>query len=111
MKPADFAARNDLGLKLWNDGKRQEAFAIFLENVQLFPTNAIAHSNLAFIFLRASALEEAKAEYENALRLDPAQPDAKRGLAAVLAQLGKAPAAELREIAGNENAITILPYR
>ncbi len=111
MKPTDFAARNDLGLKLWNEGKRQEAFAIFLENAQLFPTSATAHSNLAFIFLRASALEEARTEYEHALRLDPAFADAKRGLAAVLAQLGKAPAAELREVAGDENAITILPYR
>jgi len=107
----DFAARNDLGLKLWNEGKRQEAFAIFLENAQLFPTNATAHSNLAFVFLRAGALGEAKAEYENALRFEPAHPDAKRGLAAVLAQLGKTGATELREIAGGENAITILPYR
>lgn len=107
---SDFAARNDLGLKLWNEGKRKEAFAVFLENAQLYPSNATAHSNLAFIFLRAGALDEAKTEYENALRLEPSHADAKRGLAAVLAQLGKSPAAELREVAGRENAITILPY-
>ncbi len=108
---SDFAARNDLGLKLWNEGKRKEAFAIFLENVELYPSIATAHSNLAFVFLRAGALDEAKTSYESALRLDPAHADAKRGLAAVLAQLGKTGAAELREIAGKDNAITILPYR
>jgi hypothetical protein len=108
---SDFSARNDLGLKLWNEGKRKEAFVIFLENAQLFPSNPIAHSNLAFMFLRAGALDEAKTEYENALRLEPSHADAKRGLAAVLAQLGKSPAAELREIAGGENAITVLPYQ
>jgi hypothetical protein len=107
---SDFAARNDLGLKLWNEGKRKEAFVVFLENAQLFPTNATAHANLGFIFLRAGALDEAKTEYENALRLEPSHADAKRGLAAVLAQLGNSPAAELREIAGKENAITVLPY-
>ena len=111
MSSTDFAARNDLGLKLWNEGKRKEAFAIFLENVQQFPTTATAHSNLAFVFLRAGALDEAKTEYEAALRLDPAHADAKRGLAAVLAQLGQAGAAELRKVAGGENAITVLPYR
>ena len=109
--PSDFAARNDLGLKLWNEGKRKEAFAIFLENAERFPTNATAHSNLAFVFLRAGALNEAKSEYENALRLEPTHADAKRGLAAVLAQIGKTGASELREIAGSENAITVLPYR
>lgn len=111
MSSSDFATRNDLALKLWNEGKRKEAFAIFLENVELFPTTATAHSNLAFVFLRASALEEAKAEYEKALRVDPTHGDAKRGLAAVLSQLGKTGAAELREVAGGENAITVLPYR
>ncbi|HEY1729932.1 MAG TPA: hypothetical protein VGG22_16300 [Candidatus Baltobacteraceae bacterium] len=108
---SDFATRNDLGLKLWNEGKRKEAFAMFLENVERFPTNATAHSNLAFVFLRAGALNEAKSEYENALRLEATHADAKRGLAAVLAQLGKTGASELREIAGTENAITVLPYR
>ena len=111
MNPSDFATRNDLGLKLWNEGKRKEAFALFLENAELFPSNATAHSNLAFVFLRAGALDEAKTEYENALRLEPTHADAKRGLAAVMAQLGNASASELREIAGADSAITVLPYR
>lgn len=112
MKPSDFASLNDLGLKLWNEGKRKEAFAIFLEAVERFPKVATAHANVAFVFLRGGALEEARAHYETALRLDPKHADAKRGLAAVLAQSGAAAgAAGLREVAGSENAVTALPYR
>lgn len=108
--PADFAARNDLGLLLWNAGKRQEAFELFLETVRLHPQNATAHANLAFAFLRGGALEQARALYEMALRLDPAHVDAKRGLAAVLAQSGTS-AADLREVAASADAVTVIPYR
>jgi hypothetical protein len=111
LKPNDFASLNDLGLKLWNEGKRKEAFAIFLESVQRFPDNATAHSNLAFVFLRAGALDEARGEYETALRLDRNHADAKRGLAAVLTQSGKTSAEELRAVAGSDDAISVVPYR
>ena len=112
MKPSNFAKLNDLGLKLWNEGKRKEAFEVFLDAVTRFPENATAHSNLAFMFLRGGALDESRAHYETALKLDPKHADARRGLATVLAQLGKTPnATELREIAGSDNAIMTLPFR
>ncbi|MGH7683522.1 MAG: tetratricopeptide repeat protein, partial [Vulcanimicrobiaceae bacterium] len=62
--PMDFAARNDLGLLLWNAGKRKEAFELFLDAVKRHPTNATAHANLAFMFLRGGALAEARTLYE-----------------------------------------------
>ena len=110
MKPSDFAARNDEGLRLWDAGQRKEAFAVFLQNVERFPNVATAHANVAFVFLRGGALDEARTHYETALRLDPSHADAKRGLAAVLAQSGAAGAAALREIAGSDNALISLPY-
>ena len=110
--PLDFGALNDLGLLLWRAGKRPEAFAIFLESVQRHPRNATAHANLAFALLRGGAIDEARSEYETALRLDPRHADARRGLAATLAQSGASAAgAELREIAGEDNAVVNLPYR
>jgi hypothetical protein len=110
--PLDFAALNDLGLLLWKAGKRPEAFALFLESVQRHPKNATAHANLAFALLRGGAPDQARAEYETALRLDPSHADARRGLAATLAQSGAAPlGAELREIAGEDNAVVTIPYR
>lgn len=112
MKSSDFAKLNDRGLQLWNAGKRQEAFEIFLEAVERFPDVATAHSNVAFVYLRAGALEQAREHYQIALRLDPRHADAKRGLAATLAQSGAgAGAANLRELAGSENALFTLPYR
>src|SRR5208283_4843932 len=111
LKHSSFAALNDLGLRLWNEGKRKEAFAVFLDAVNQYPENATAHSNLAFMFLRGGALEESRTHYETALRLDPKHAGAKRGLATVLAQQGTSGTAELREIAGNNSAIVALPYR
>jgi hypothetical protein len=108
--PMDFAARNDLGLLLWNAGKRQEAFGLFLDAVKRHPNNATAHANLAFMFLRGGALAEARTLYEAALRLDPQHAESKRGLAAVLAQSG-ASAGDVRTAGGSDNAVSVIPYR
>lgn len=108
--PMDFAARNDLGLLLWNAGKRQEAFELFLDAVRRHPNNATAHANLGFMFLRGGALDEARTLYQAALRLDPQHADAKRGLASVLAQSGSS-TAEIQAAGGGENAISVIPYR
>ena len=108
--PMDFAARNDLGLLLWNAGKRQDAFELFLDAVKRHPDNATAHANLGFMFLRGGALAEARTLYEAALRLDPQHADAKRGLAAVLTQLGST-TEEIQAVGGDENAISVIPYR
>jgi hypothetical protein len=108
--PMDFAARNDLGLLLWNAGKRKEAFELFLDAVHRHPDNATAHANLAFMFLRGGALNEARTLYEAALRLDPQHADAKRGLAAVLTQSGST-VAEVQAAGGSENAVSVIPYR
>ena len=108
--PMDFAARNDLGLLLWNAGKRKDAFNVFVECLQRHPQSATAHANLAFAFLRAGSLKESRMLYEAALRLDPKHPEAKRGLAAVFAQLGTA-TTDLQQLGGSENALSTIPYR
>ncbi|MGH7684427.1 MAG: tetratricopeptide repeat protein, partial [Vulcanimicrobiaceae bacterium] len=88
----------------------KEAFELFLDAVKRHPTNATAHANLAFMFLRGGALAEARTLYEAALRLDPQHGDAKRGLAAVLTQSGST-AAEIQAAGGGSEAISVIPYR
>jgi hypothetical protein len=111
LSDREFAKLNDRGLALWRAGKRKEAFHVFLDSAQRFPGNATARANLGFMLLRGGALAEARAEYEAALRLDPNHADAKRGLAAVLAQMGAAQTERLRELAGTGNAVSHIPYR
>ncbi|HJQ84249.1 MAG TPA: tetratricopeptide repeat protein [Candidatus Binatia bacterium] len=51
--------------------------------------NLLLHSNLALAYLQAGRLEDARAAFEHARRLDPANPARYRDVSAVLARLGR----------------------
>ncbi len=109
--PEHFGAINDLAMLLYRTGSRGDALKIYAEAVDRHPDNPVAHANLAFMFLKAQEPARARDHYEIALRLDPANTEAQRGLMAVLTQLGEATAvSELRE-AGAGPSMTVLPYR
>jgi tetratricopeptide (TPR) repeat protein len=105
--PNHFGARNDLALLLYRQGRRGDALVLFAEGVERHPTSSVAHANFGFVLLKGRDLERARTAYETAVRLDPSNAEAQRGLAAVRSQLGEvveAPAA------GGTSLVTI-PYR
>ncbi|MHB8146057.1 MAG: tetratricopeptide repeat protein [Vulcanimicrobiaceae bacterium] len=109
--PLHFGAINDLGMLLYRSGRRGDALKLYAEAVDRHGDNPVAHANLAFMFLRGQEPEQAREHYETALRLDPSNTEAQRGLMAVLTQLGEAAAVTELHEAGAGPSMTVLPYR
>ncbi len=93
---------------LYNANARNEAFGLFEQTIGHHPENPVAHTNFAYVLLKAGELERARSHYEQALALDPASAEARRGLATVATQLGESPPAAAHQ-AGD--AVVTLPYR
>jgi tetratricopeptide (TPR) repeat protein len=104
--PDHFGALNDLALLLYKTGRRGDALTLFADAVERHPTNAVAHANFGFMLLKGREPERAREAYETALRLDPGNVEAQRGLAAVRTQLGESIGA-----AGGAAATTVAPFR
>ena len=111
LAPQHFGAMNDLAMLLYATGQRKEGFLLYAEAVERHPENPIAHSNLAYMFLKASEPARARHHYETALRLDPANTEAQRGLMSVLAQLGETKTVATLLEAGVAPSMVRLPYR
>jgi tetratricopeptide (TPR) repeat protein len=106
-----FGAINNLALLLWKMNLREESFRMYMDAVERHPENPVAHANLAYMFVKGGDLARARELYETALRLDPKNDEAKRGLATVLTQTG-ATGAALDNLTGQGAlALTVLPYR
>jgi tetratricopeptide (TPR) repeat protein len=75
--PRDPACRTNYGLMLARRGHIQEAIRIWTPAL----SEAEIHYNLAGIYQMDGRKQEAKAEYQKALDLDPALPDAKERMA------------------------------
>ncbi len=58
----------------------KEAEEILLEAIRLEPINSEYHSDLGNIYLKAGLKKRARAQYEKALRLDPENEKARKGL-------------------------------
>lgn len=78
-QPKNETARVDYGLMLARRGRLKEA-TIQLQTVL---TAAEAHYNLASVLESEGKLEDAKSQYQEALRLDPKMTDAQTRLAAI----------------------------
>lgn len=78
---------NALGLSLAKAGRYGEAVSFFEAAIVLEPRAAYLHNNLGYAHLRRGALEQAVAELEEAMRLDPVHPQAVANLAEARAAL------------------------
>ena len=88
-RPANAAARNNLGQALLQQGRVDEAALQFEQAIRLKPTMTEAYSNLAGILHGAGRSAEAIELLERALALNPDRPARIRGnLGIVLAQRG-----------------------
>lgn len=86
--PGHFAALNNLGTLLSETGYRTAARTVFAEAVRRHPDQPTPHANLADLFVLDDELDEARAHYEAALRLDPLSAPAHQRLSALLHELG-----------------------
>lgn len=77
MDPRDAGCRTNYGLMLARRGQLQEAIRIWTPAL----SDAEIHYNLAGIYQMDGRKQEAKAEYQKALDLDPTLPDAKERMA------------------------------
>ncbi|HEY2573126.1 MAG TPA: tetratricopeptide repeat protein, partial [Verrucomicrobiaceae bacterium] len=93
------------GLTIARNAVYRTDLSIWRDTVKKWPTNPVAHNNLAEVLLQKGALEEAKTHCEAALKLDPDYAEAQNNLGAAQLHLG-----DPREAAVHfQNAIEIKP--
>ena len=81
IDPGDAQARHDLGLALFRMGRAEEALAQYRSIVAPSPDSASLHRDTAMALERLGRLPEAAAEFARAAAIDPADPEARAGLA------------------------------
>jgi tetratricopeptide (TPR) repeat protein len=87
--PADDATAHDnLGVRLAESGKTEQAVLEFEKAVELSEDFALGHFHLALAYDRLGQASRAAREYEAALRLQPELVDARYGLSAICWKLG-----------------------
>jgi tetratricopeptide (TPR) repeat protein len=86
-RPDDARARQHLGevLLLWGDalfkaGKNEPALARYRDALQFRPDDAQAHGKTGMVLAKMARLDEAQAEFETALRIDPKSEPARQTL-------------------------------
>ncbi len=83
----------DLGAAYEINGDTDQAIESLRKLVASYPKSADAHFNLATVYAKHVRFKEAKAEYEEAVRLDPEDNVARISLAKILTELGENAAA------------------
>jgi hypothetical protein len=110
--PTNFSALNEFGTLLAGYGAIDAACRVYAEAILHHPDNPMGRVNLANLLLRANKHEEARLQYEAALRADPDHAGAHQGLGAVLADNGDRDGAREHFRKGfRGHAISSLPYR
>ena len=82
-------AHHLLGLIEATQGKHESAVQRIARAIQLVPTTAVYHGNLAKLFKDTDQLEQAEAAYREAIRLDSQVADTLLGLGLVLKERGR----------------------
>jgi Flp pilus assembly protein TadD len=95
--PRSPEVHNILGLFLQHEGRMAEARQAFETALTLHPTLAGTHNNLGVLAYTEGRLEDAVRHYRDAVRFDPRDPEPRRNLALVLADLGRAGATAIAE--------------
>lgn len=76
---------DELGYELLRPKRMDEAIAVFLKNVEVFPDSGNAHDSLGEGYLARGDKANALASYKRAVELDPKNENAKR----IIAELEK----------------------
>jgi tetratricopeptide (TPR) repeat protein len=85
----NFAAYNNLGIALSQQGRSKEGIADFREALRIDPAFARAHYNLGSALAGQGQIEQGIAQLREAVRIDPAYADAHSSLGAVLNRQGR----------------------
>ena len=88
LNPGAWAAYNNLGNALFDEGRFQDAAAAYEAALRVHPDYPEAHNNVANILAESGRPEEAYAHYQAALRIKPDYGQALNGLANLLFQTG-----------------------
>jgi protein O-mannosyl-transferase len=88
LDPESAEARNELGSRLVNEGRLDDAALEFREALRINPDFALAHSNLGYVFFLKGQREAAIGQYREALRLQPDFPLARNNLEIALRGAG-----------------------
>jgi len=81
-------ALNALGIAYARNGRAREALDVFARSLNIDPDNPMTHENIGAIHLIAGRLDAARAEFEHALRANPASAQGHAGLAMVAFKSG-----------------------
>ena len=76
------------GLTIARNADYRTRFSIWHDTVKKWPTNPVAHNNLAEVLLQKGQLDEAKSHCETALDLNPDYPEAHNNLGVAHLRLG-----------------------
>ena len=82
--PEDYRALNLLGIVRAQQQRRDEAQKLFLQVVRMKPDYAGAHVSLGLLYSETNRPDQAIAEFESALHLDPKREDAAKPLVELL---------------------------
>lgn len=88
--------------RLHRAGKSEEAFELALESAQHFPQSALALTNVGYFYILRGEPARALHVYEAAVRANPSNAEARRGLAVAKTQCG---------IAAQGDSVTSVPFR
>ena len=76
------------GIKLYHEGRIEEASLAFRRTVELLPSSPAAHNNLGMVLRHQRKTSEALAHYREAIRLDPNYAEAENNMGLIYDQAG-----------------------
>jgi hypothetical protein len=110
LDPAHFGALNNFGNLLYTTGYQSAARKAYLQAIETHPGNPMGYVNLANLQTLANETDSAIDNFEHALRLDPNNAGANRGLAAIYSWKDEALAAEYGKKGFENQPVLDLPY-
>jgi protein O-mannosyl-transferase len=84
-----YMAYNNLGLTLYNTGRKDEALAHYRKALEIKPDFAEAHFNLGVLLADRGRMDEALAHYRKALEIKPGLAEARINLGILLEKTGR----------------------
>jgi protein O-mannosyl-transferase len=89
INPNNYKAFNQLGIAFTNEGKLDQAIAMFQKSIEVDPSYPDVYNNLGVVYARQGRLKEAMADFKLAVRLKPSDVSFYRNLALAYRQQGK----------------------
>jgi tetratricopeptide (TPR) repeat protein len=94
INPNNYMAYHHLGMAFTNQGKLDQAIAMYKKSIAVDPSYSHAYNNLGIVYARQGRLNEAVASFKTAIRLNPTNANFYRNLALAYRQQGKKSEAE-----------------